>query len=70
VQQDYVTIAVERGLRRAEGTVTLGGEPALDAQRLQAERTLLVSQLDLISDDPWLLRPQTATHARRPRRAA
>ena len=42
VQQAYVTIAVERGLRRAEGTLTLGGELALDAQRLQAERALLV----------------------------
>jgi len=65
VQQAYVTIAVERGLRRAEGTLTLGGEPALDAQRLQAERALLVGQLDLISDDPWLQRPRTASHSTR-----
>jgi predicted Zn-dependent protease len=65
VQQAHVTIAVERGLRRAEGTLTLGGEPTLDAQRLRAERALLVSQLDLISDDPWLLRPQTASHSAR-----
>ncbi|RZT93697.1 TldD/PmbA family protein [Rivibacter subsaxonicus] len=70
VQQAYVTIAVERGLRRAESTLTLGGEPALDAQRLQAERSLLVGQLDLISDDPWLLRPQAATHSTRDDRGA
>ena len=70
VQQAYVTIAVERGLRRAEGTLTLGGEPALDAQRLRAERALLFDQLDLISDDPWLLRPQTATHSTRDDRSA
>ena len=70
VQQAYVTIAVERGLRRAESTLTLGGEPALDAERLLAERALLVSQLDLISDDPWLQRPDTATHSTRDDRGA
>ena len=29
VQQAYVTIAVERGRRRTESTLSLGGEPAL-----------------------------------------
>jgi predicted Zn-dependent protease len=65
VQQAYVTLAVERGQRRAESTLTLGGEPLLDAQRLQTERTLLVGQLDLISDDPWLSFPDAATHSHR-----
>lgn len=65
VQQAHVTLAVERGQRRAESTLTLGGEPLLDAQRLQAERALLVGQLDLISDDPWLSFPDTATHGHR-----
>ncbi|MEO5696671.1 MAG: metallopeptidase TldD-related protein [Burkholderiaceae bacterium] len=65
VQQAHVTIAVERGQRRAESTLALGGEPALDAQRLQTELTLLVSQLDLISDDPWLRSPTTASHSHR-----
>ncbi|MEO7336840.1 MAG: metallopeptidase TldD-related protein [Caldimonas sp.] len=65
VQQASVTIAVERGLRRAEGTLTLGGELARDVERLQAERTLLVAQLDLLSDDPWLRRPaEPSTSAR------
>jgi predicted Zn-dependent protease len=65
VQQAYLTIAVERGQRRAESTLTLGGEPALDAQRLRVERALLVSQLGLISDDPWLARPGAAAHSTR-----
>ena len=70
VQQAHVTLAVERGQRRAESTLTLGGEPALDVQRLHSERELLVSQLDLISDDPWLSYPKTATHSHRDDRGA
>lgn len=70
VQQAHVTLAVERGQRRAESTLTLGGEPALDVQRLHSERELLVSQLDLISDDPWLSYPETATHSHRDDRGA
>jgi len=68
VQQAYATIAVERGLRRAESTLTLSGEPGIDARRLQEERTLLVGQLDLIPDDPWLLRPDAATRSHRDER--
>lgn len=70
VQQARVTLAVERGQRRAESTLTLGGEPALDVQRLHSERELLVSQLDLISDDPWLSYPKTATQSHRDDRGA
>jgi predicted Zn-dependent protease len=65
VQQAHVTLAVERGQRRAESTLTLGGEPALDMERLRSECELLVSQLDLISDDPWLSYPKAATHSHR-----
>lgn len=65
VQQAYVTIAVERGQRRTESTLALGGQCALDVARLQAERTLLIAQLDLIADDPWLRRPDAPTHSRR-----
>ncbi|MEN9545106.1 MAG: hypothetical protein RLZZ598_1939, partial [Pseudomonadota bacterium] len=65
VQQARVTLAVERGQRRAESTLTLGGEPTLDMQRLTVERALLLSQLDLIADDPWLLCPKTASHSTR-----
>ena len=70
VQQAYVTIAVERGQRRSESTLALGGEPALDLARLQAERTLLIGQLDLIADDPWLQCPRSATHSQRDDRGA
>lgn len=68
--QAHVTLAVERGQRRAESTLTLGGEPALDVQRLRSERDVLVSQLDLISDDPWLSYPEIATHSHRDDRGA
>lgn len=65
VQQAYLTIAVERGRRRTESSVSLCGDPALDAPRLQAERTQLIGQLDLIADDPWLQAPATASRSHR-----
>ena len=65
VQQATLTLAVERGKRRAESTLTLGGETALDLARLQAERCLLLGQLDLIADDPWLQRPAAPSHSQR-----
>ena len=65
VDQAYVTLAVERGQRRAESTVSLGGELALDAQRLVSECGLLRDQLALIADDPWLRCPSVATQSRR-----
>ena len=64
VDQAHVTLAVERGLRRAESTISLGGEPALDAQRVLSECALLREQLALIADDPWLRCPSVATHSR------
>jgi hypothetical protein len=68
VQQAYVTVAVERGQRRTESSLSLSGDLAADVQRLQAERTLLTAQLDLIADDPWLQRPASATHSQRDER--
>ena len=65
VQQTQLTLAVERGLRRAESTLSLGGEPALDAVRLKDELALLIDQLDLIADDPWLQRPTAASSSTR-----
>ena len=65
VQQAYVTVAVERGQRRTESSLSLSGDLATDVQRLQAESTLLTAQLDLIADDPWLQRPASATHSHR-----
>ncbi|MBE0547345.1 MAG: TldD/PmbA family protein [Rubrivivax sp.] len=70
VQQTYVTVAVERGQRRTESLLSLCGDLAADVQRLQAERTLLTAQLDLIDDDPGLQRPAIATHSRRDERGA
>ena len=70
VQQTYVTLAVERGKRRAESTLSLTGEPGADAQRLQQERALLIGQLDLIADDPWLTVPPPAAHSQRDDRGA
>ena len=65
VQQATLTLALERGQRRAESTLTLGGETALDLARLQAERSLLLGQLDLIADDPWLQRPDAPNLSQR-----
>ena len=65
VQQAQATLAVERGLRRAESTLSLSGHAGLDGPRLRDERALLVAQLDLISDDPWLQVPTAATHSHR-----
>ena len=70
VQQAYVTLAVERGKRRAESTLSLSGEPGADIQRLRQERALLVSQLDLLADDPWLTPPPPAARSQRDDRGA
>ncbi len=65
VQQAYLTLAVERGQRRAESTLSLTGEPHADARRLKQERALLISQLDLIADDPYLPTPPQPARSRR-----
>lgn len=70
VQQAYATLAVERGQRRMESRLSLCGNPALDAARLKTERALLIGQLDLIADDPWLMRPGSASHSQRDDRGA
>ena len=70
VQQAYATIAIERGRRRTESSLSLSGDLAADVRRLQAERTLLTAQLDLIADDPWFQRPASATHSQRSERGA
>jgi predicted Zn-dependent protease len=65
VHQAQVTLSVERGQRRAESTLSLAGDAALDGPRLRREREQLAAQLDLISDDPWLQAPTAATHSHR-----
>lgn len=65
VQQAHATLAVERGLRRAEATLSLSGHLGTDAQRLQAEHALLLAALDGIPDDPWLRRPERPSQSHR-----
>ena len=65
VQQAYVTVAVERGPRRAESTLSLSGNLGADAQRLKHERSLLFGQLDLIADDPFLPAPPPPARSHR-----
>lgn len=61
VLQAQATVAVVRGARRAESSLTLSGDAALDIRRLQEERAQLTRDLDLIPDDPWLLLPDGAS---------
>ena len=70
VTQVYTTVAVERGQRRLESTLSLAGPPDLDAVRLRQELALLKSQLGLIADDPWLQRPTEVSHSQRDERGA
>lgn len=58
VHQAYATLAVVRGLRRIESTLSLSGRVDEDAARLLAERRTLASQLDDLPDDPYLLLPE------------
>lgn len=70
VLQAQATLAVVRGRRRTESSLTLTGDLALDTQRLLAERTLLIHDLLLIPDDPWLLLPEEAHSSHRDDRGA
>jgi predicted Zn-dependent protease len=70
VLQVRATLAVVRGRRRAESSLTLTGDLALDTQRLLDERTLLTHDLALIPDDPWLLLPEAAHASHRDDRGA
>lgn len=63
VLQAQATVAVTRGARRAESSLTLSGDAAEDTRRLLAERTQLTHELSLIPDDPWLLLPDTGTQS-------
>lgn len=70
VLQAQATLAVVRGRRHTESSLTLTGDLALDTQRLLAERTLLIHDLSLIPDDPWLLLPEEAHSSDRDDRGA
>jgi predicted Zn-dependent protease len=58
VEQRYGTVTVVAGARRASSTLTLRGDASEDAQALRAERDLLVAQLPLVPEDPFLLLPE------------
>lgn len=70
VLQAQATLAVVRGRRRAESSLTLTGDLALDTRRLLAERARLTHDLTLIPDDPWLLLPEAAHTSHREDRGA
>ncbi len=57
VDQAEATIAVVRGTRRIESTMTLVGRLDSDLAALRAERDLLIAQLDDVPEDPYLLLP-------------
>lgn len=63
VQQAQATIAVVRGQRKAEATLSLSGRLDADRQALAAERDALRADLALLSDDPYLLLPETAAES-------
>jgi predicted Zn-dependent protease len=63
VQQAQATIAVVRGQRKAEATLSLTGQLDADRQAMAAERDALRADLALLSDDPYLLLPDAAAHS-------
>lgn len=58
VDQGRATLALVRGARRIESTLTLSGEPGIDIAALRAERERLLPLLDELDDDPFLLLPE------------
>ncbi|APW37386.1 hypothetical protein RD110_09465 [Rhodoferax koreense] len=65
VDQRYATVSVVAGLRRADGSLSLCGDPQRDIQRLLAERATLIEQLPFIPEDPYLLLPGVVTNTER-----
>jgi predicted Zn-dependent protease len=61
VLQAQATLAVVRGAKRAESSVSLSGDLGQDTRRLLDERARLLSDLDFVPDDPWLLLPESPT---------
>lgn len=68
VLQAQATLAVARGARRAESSLSLSGDLAEDTRRLREERARLAAELDFVPDDPWLLLPDTAASSVREER--
>jgi predicted Zn-dependent protease len=64
VAQRYMTIALIRGARHAEHTLTLCGDPARDRADVAAAQVALRGALSELADDPLLLLPDTVTSTR------
>lgn len=54
VSQQYGTVTVIAGARQAASRVVLTGDPATDVQALLAERALLIADVPLVPEDPFL----------------
>lgn len=65
VQQAHATVAVARGARRIESTLTLSGQLDADANALRRECLALTAMLPELPDDPYLLQPDTLTPTHR-----
>lgn len=65
VQQAHATVALTQGLRRAEGRVALSGRREADLALVRDELAALRSLLPELSDDPWLLLPDTPVRSER-----
>lgn len=65
VSQAFATLAVVRGAKRIESTATLCGRLDADRATLLAERGTLLSQLDDVPDDPFLLLPDEVSSSSR-----
>jgi predicted Zn-dependent protease len=65
VEQAVATLGVVRGARRIECRITLTGRVDADVALLETERTMLVTALDELSDDPYLLLPDTPARSDR-----
>lgn len=65
VTQAHATVAVVRGQRSAESTLTLRGDQARDTQALNAERDRLLRDLGQLPEDPFLLLSDTVVNTTR-----
>jgi predicted Zn-dependent protease len=65
VSQQYGTVSVVAGLRQASSRIALTGDRAADVQALLAERALLLGELPLVPEDPFLQLPPAVASTER-----
>ena len=65
VDQGLATLAVVRGARRIESTLTLPGRLDADIALLLRERAALIGDLPAVPEDPYLLLPQEMASSQR-----